>query len=261
MTEKHKALLNKLKSTLENDPRYLGLIIIGSLATGKSRPDSDVDICVIATDEEFTKVAAAKDYYFGNTGAFEDDEIEIDGKIINMQFLQDAAEKGNEPTRESFRDAKVLFDHTAKLDGLVTKILEYPEAERITKLKRFYSLFECNHYYAVQALQQENDYLLGRCLSEVIFYASRLVLTYNRIYFPCHKAMFSALEKADNIPENFIELSKVLLHSATEESIYEYFDIIKKYTNDLNIDLQESVGLILEDEWSWFTGVVPAAVL
>lgn len=261
MTAKHKTLLTKLKRHLENDPKYLGLIIIGSLATGTARPDSDVDLCVIATDEEFATVSARKDYYFGNTGAFEDDEIEIDGKIISMQFLRDAAEKGNEPTRESFRDAIVLFDHTGEMQKLVTKILKYPEAERIQKLKRFYSLFECNHYYAIQALQQDNAYLLGRCLSEVVFYASRLVLTYNRIYFPCHKAMFTALEKAEKMPVNFIELSNALLHSASENSLYEYFDIIKEYARDLNINLQESVGLILEDEWSWFTGVVPAGVL
>lgn len=261
MREKHKLLLEKLKNSLENDPRYLGLIICGSLATGKSREDSDVDLCLVATDEEYKRVQEKKDYYFGNSGEFENEEIEIDGKIINMQFLSDAAEKGNEPTRESFRDAFLLFDHTGEMDKLIKDILIYPEDERITKLKRFYSLFECNQYYATQALTLNNDYLELRCIAESVYYASRLILAYNRVYFPCHKSMFEALEKCTVIPDNFIIKSKELMSSATPEKLDEYFDIVYDFSKELKMTLQESVGLILEDEWTWFTNKVPVSCL
>lgn len=261
MREKHKILLDKLKSKLENDPRYIGLIILGSLATGKSREDSDVDLCLVAKDEEYEKVQMKKDYYFGNTGDFQDEEIEIDGKIINKQFLLDAAKNGNEPTRESFRDAFLLFDHSGELDSLIKDILIYPESERESKLRRFYSLFECNQYYATQSLNLDNDYLKIRCITECVYYAARFVLTYNRVYFPCHKSMFVALEKATIMPKDFIEISKDLINDPTQEKLDKYFDLIYDFSKELNMTLQESVGLILEDEWSWFTGKVPVGCL
>lgn len=261
MREKHKNLLNRLKEKLENDSRYIGLIICGSLATGKSREDSDVDLCLVATDEEYSKIKKRKDYYFGNTGEFESEEIEIDGKIINKQFLIDAAKNGNEPTRESFKDAFLLFDHSGDLKSIIESILVYPEDERESKLRRFYSLFECNQYYATQALSLGNEYLKIRCVTEAVYYASRFVLTYNRVYFPCHKSMFEALDKAKIMPKDFINKSKELLNNPTAERLEEYFDIIYDFSKELNMTLQESVGLILEDEWTWFTGKVPVGCL
>lgn len=261
MHEKHKRLLNELNSKLKDDPRYLGLIICGSLATGKSRENSDVDLCLVATDEEYNKIKARKDYYFGNTGPFAEEEIEIDGKIINRQFLVDAAVKGNEPTRESFRDAFLLFDHCGDLDSLIGRILVYPEKERDSKLRRFYSLLECNKYYADQAMEQKNDYLISRCITECVFYASRFLLTYNRLFFPCHKSMFHTLEKARIKPRDFIAKSKELLEHPTEDKLEEYFNRICEYSKELDMTLQESVGLILEDEWTWFTGQVPVGLL
>lgn len=261
MREKHKILLNKLKEALENDSRYIALIILGSLATGKAREDSDVDLCLIASDEEFKNVSARKDYYFGNSGPFEDEEIEIDGKVVNMQYLIDATKNGNEPVRESFRDAFTLFDHSGKVTDILKEILVYPEEERLPKLKKFYSLFECNQYYATQALKLNNDYLRIRCITETVYYAVRLVLSYNRIYFPCHKSMFDALDKAENLPDGFIEKSKELLNNVTEESLDEYFDLVYEFVKELKMTEQETVGLILEDEWSWFIGNTPACCL
>lgn len=256
----HQQAIEKIKTYLENDPRYIALIICGSVATGKARKDSDIDFYIVATDQEFEELCKTKNFYFGNN-YIEDIEIELDGKVVNMQYLIDASTKGSEPTRASFYKAYCPFDHSGKIAKIVDNILVYPEDERDSKLKKFYSLFEFNHYYGSQALKTDNSYLLTRCITDMIFYASRIVITYNRLLFPCHKSMFATLEQADKIPPDFIKTSKEVLEKPTEEKLDQYFDLIYDFFADLRLSESESVGYILENEWAWFTEKLPVGEL
>lgn len=258
MTEKHQKLLTKLRLALENDPRYCAAVICGSVAKGKARPDSDVDICIVATEEEYNNISQSHRFYFGNTGLFKGEEIEIDGKYISLSFLEKAVRNGNEPVRESFKDALILFDHTGNVENLIKSITKYPEEERELKLKRFYSLFECSHYYATQAIGQGEQYFLQKCITDTVFYAARLVLCYNRLFFPCHKSLFTALEKAEKAPENFISMCRDLTESPDAEKLDSFFDLVYEFFEELNISEEESVSHVLEDEWTWFTEKQPA---
>lgn len=248
MSKEHLELLEKLKRELIDDKRYLSLIICGSVARGTEREDSDVDLCLIATDDEFEKVKSTKSFYFGNDGVFKDD-IEIDGKIVPLSYFQSAIERDDEASRELFRGARILFDHSGKVESLIKEVLVYPEEKVDQKLRKFYSLFECNQYYATQALKLDNEYLKIRCLAETVYYASRLILTHNRLFFPCHKSLPEFVERAENKPEGFQELSDKLLVEPTEDLLWNYFEMVNNYFSFLNMDEAEVVGLILDDEY------------
>ncbi|WP_028611659.1 nucleotidyltransferase domain-containing protein [Paenibacillus harenae] len=53
MYEHHKRALNKLVNTLEQEPSILAVITAGSIAQGKTKESSDVDVYLVVSDESY----------------------------------------------------------------------------------------------------------------------------------------------------------------------------------------------------------------
>ena len=123
----HRRAIDRLADAYRDDPRFRGLIIGGSVAKGCAREDSDVDFLIIATDAAFERHRAASDLFINRVDLCDYDGGFVDGKIINLAFLSDLAEKGNEPSRAAFEGAFVAYSHVADLDALMQRIPVYPE--------------------------------------------------------------------------------------------------------------------------------------
>ena len=109
----HQRTIDRLADAYRDDRRFRGLIIGGSVAKGCAREDSDVDFLIIATDEDFTQHRAERDLFINRTDLSDYDGGFVDGKIINLAFLEDLAEKGNEPSRAAFEGAFVAYSHVS----------------------------------------------------------------------------------------------------------------------------------------------------
>lgn len=254
MTELHQKAINELIAIHKDNPDTIALIINGSVATGKARPDSDVDLCLVVSDEKFEQIKKTKSYFYGTWDPDDFFGIEIDGKYINMDFLRKAAEQGNEPVRNSFTAAYTAFSHSDEVEKLIKKIPVYPEAEREKRIKAFYAYVIHYRYTGEDAFNQQNLFLSRNCAIELVFFASRLVLAHNRILYPCRKSLFKALEKCPLMPPNFIELSLELLENSSAGLLISYFKTVTEYFKEYAYPDTERIGLILENEWTWYTG-------
>src|SRR5215207_8957856 len=105
----HRATMEHVTQYFRSDPRYLALIIGGSLIKGYGRPDSDVDIMLITTDDEYARLSEGREFTFYRPDLVTYEGGYIDGKYLNMQFLHDAAARGSEPTRWSFKNAIIAY--------------------------------------------------------------------------------------------------------------------------------------------------------
>ncbi len=256
MYDHHQKVIDRLVELHSNDSRYIALIVCGSLATGKTRPTSDVDIYLVATDEEFATLSKDKNYFYTNDDICDYPEGEIDGKIINMNYLVEAAKKGNELTRASFIKAFMPFCHEDEIHEILPKIPVYPEHERDAKIKAFYGQVPHNAYYTACGAETGNRFLTLDSLSKLVFFAARLVLAYNRILYPCPKSLFDVLKQASKMPPQFIERSNELLDkniNVNPDDAYGYSQYVQDYFSDCSISEEERVGAILDDEWRWFT--------
>jgi len=102
MNERQRTAIDELVRLHGNDPKKLALIICGSVATGKARENSDVDLYLVVTDEEFERVRSDEGCFYGSWDPKKFSGVEIDGKIVGKSFLVEAAARGSEPTRASF---------------------------------------------------------------------------------------------------------------------------------------------------------------
>jgi hypothetical protein len=112
----------------------------GSVAKGMERADSDLDGMAVVSQREFkyreqhnelTEVIQGKCIYEG--GYF-------DVKYITKDFLKAAAQKGSEPTRNSFYRARVMFSDDPEIPDLVTKIAAFQEDSDISVVSGRYQL-------------------------------------------------------------------------------------------------------------------------
>jgi predicted nucleotidyltransferase len=101
----HRRAIDRLTDEYRDDKRFNALIIGGSVAKGFARPDSDVDFLIVATDDEFNRRRMQDDLFINRTDLCDYDGGYVDGKIVNHAYLEELADKGNEPSRAAFEGA------------------------------------------------------------------------------------------------------------------------------------------------------------
>lgn len=256
--EHHKKAITYLVNRIQQDSDYLAVIIAGSVAKGIAREDSDIDCYLVVKDEIFQERKQRDQLFYYAEDGCEYKGGYYDGKIINYDFLRVAAEKGSEPTRASFEGAFVAFSRIPNLSVLVSRIPVYPEDRRERNFTDFFAQVELyGGYFADRALALNNAYLLSHAVSQVALFAGRLILTYNRILFPCHKSMMGTLEMAPEKPESYMELQDVMLTKPNKETISTFVGCVRSF-HDWGITPYESVSrFIVNNEWNWLDGEPP----
>jgi predicted nucleotidyltransferase len=259
MQPHHQETVDRLVSLLRDDPKYRALIIGGSIAKGWERPDSDVDIILIATDEEFARRQQARDYHYFTFDLCDYEGGYVDGKVVDLQFLLDLAERGNEPSRAAFSGAIIAFSHIPDMAEIITRITTYPEAERSEKIQSFYGQLEAMQWYVGEAARRNDRYLMTRMLAELVLYGGRLILAHNRILYPYHKWLMTALQETPDKPENLMDLIDRMLADPTKANVDAFCDCIRSFQN-WEKPPQGWGNKFMEDiEWRWRDGCVPLA--
>ena len=114
MTEAQKMEIAAVVEKHRADDNVIAAILIGSLARGDGREDSDVDIDLVVRNKR------------SNAEKTRDDLVLI-------------RDHGNELTRWSFTDAKVLFSLDDGIESIIRMIPVYQEDERRRKMESFAS--------------------------------------------------------------------------------------------------------------------------
>ncbi|MBB6670335.1 nucleotidyltransferase domain-containing protein [Cohnella nanjingensis] len=250
--EHHRQAINHLVDRLSPDPDYLAIMITGSVVKGLARADSDIDCYLVVRDEVFeARKQRDRLFYFEQEGCDYEGGY-YDGKIVNYAFLTAAAERGSEPTRSSFAGALVAFSRIPGLDELVSRIAVYPEANREKNFADFFAQVELyGGYFADRALTLNNTYLLAQAVSQIALFSGRLILAYNRILFPCHKSLMTALETATDRPERYLELLESMLRDPNRETIGALTACVRDF-HDWGIAPHEAVSrFVVNNEWNW----------
>ncbi len=252
----HQKAIDRLTDAYHDDARFVALIIGGSVAKGYARPDSDVDFMIVANDDVFERRLAAHDLFINRTDLCDYDGGYVDGKIIDLAFLRNVADKGNEPSRAAFQGAFTAFSQVPDLDELLGRISTYPESKRAERIKAFYCMAFMQHWMMHEAVRHNNRYTITRAASQLALYAGRLILAHNRVLFPYHKWMPRALESAPDKPDGLMDLIDNLLVQPGGERAAALFDRVRKFRDWGVSDLEAYTWFMTEVEWSWMSDSV-----
>jgi hypothetical protein len=255
MTRNQRQALDLLVQIHKPDQSKLALIIIGSLASGRERESSDIDLYLVVTDEAFKAVRQNRSYFYGSWDPNEFFGVGIDGKVVGKEFLHEAVKRGSEPTRASFINAYAEFSKDPEIMPLVRQICVYPEWEREERCRAFYGMMKHFRYEGEQAFQNRNQFYFQSCIQNLVFFAARLVLGHNRVLYPCRKSLFRVLEQAVDQPIDFKIRSENLLECKDLELFIDYYQSVSKKYSCYDMPDDERIGILLENEMNWFTEV------
>src|SRR5664279_1116501 len=211
MYPNHQRTIQRVIDHFQPDPSILALIIGGSVAKGWAAETSDVDIMLVVTDEEFARRSASGDMLYFTRDFCDYEGGYVDGKFVDMAFLNEVADHGNEIARAAFLSVQIAFSRDPALEALVRRIPVYPEAERDAKLRAFFSQIIVANWFVGEAAKRGDSYLMAHAVSEFGLYAGRLILAYNRMLYPYHKWLMHEVARAPEKPPQFIEMLDALL--------------------------------------------------
>ena len=253
----HQRAIDRLAGAYDEDPDYLGLIIGGSVAKGYARADSDVDFMIIANDGVFERRFAERDLFINRQDLCDYAGGYVDGKIINLGFLEEVARHGNEPSRAAFEGAFVAYSHVDGLESLLKRIPVYTEAGHDERIRTFYTMMFMQHWLMNEAVRHRNRYTMTRAASQLALYSCRLLLAHNRRLFPFHKWMLKALDAVPDKPDDTLELIDTVLEEPNAGNATKLFERVRDFRDWGVSDLDAYTRFMTEVEWSWMSGTTP----
>ena len=147
---------NMIKHYREND-EIRALFLIGSVATGTERPDSDIDGVAIVPHEVSERKKngeGLEEVYFG--------KCTYEGGYFNIHYMTrenmvEIAQNGSEPMRNMFSCARTLFCDDPDLPELAAKIPVFQRNEAEKKQFKFYCTFRMFYNYFWKVCKPENN--------------------------------------------------------------------------------------------------------
>ena len=257
MLRHHEESIRNTVDYFERLPEVEALLLGGSIAHGLARPDSDVDVLILVSDERHAELARAEDLMFFNRELCAYPDGYVDGKYLRRAFLEQVAERGSEPARFAFQDARVLFSRVGGLDRLLARIVRYPVEGRTERMRRFYAQLEAWYWYSTEALRLENRYLLTVSLGKLVLFGGRLILAHNEILYPYHKWFIDILKNAEDRPADLLDRIQKLHDEPSRQSITEFYETIRDFRDWPRPATVWSNQFHLDSELNWLTGPTP----
>lgn len=122
----HRRALDLAVARLREEPDVRIILLGGSIAKGIERPDSDVDLIVVVSDEGYADRLARGAASFLWTDLADWPGGYVEGRYVSRSFVLAAVERGSEPTRWSFLGARPVWGEDAEIEAALARIAAYP---------------------------------------------------------------------------------------------------------------------------------------
>lgn len=235
MYKHHQESLNIMIDYFQNQfpdhDQIVALVFGGSVAKGMERPDSDLDAMVVVTPQyyEERKVKNSTTETISGMCTYEGGYFDI--KYMTKDYLKMAAQKGSEPTRNSFMGSRVLFSSDPEIEQLIKEIPVFQLSEMGDKQLSFYSALQLNYWYFWKDCKPDG-YMRTHVAAEIVYSIYRMILQENQILFPSNRRLEETVEKAPRKPEGIIALCRKFCETYdldTCDRLYETFTTWTSY--------------------------------
>ena len=208
----HEETLAAYVESVRTRPETLGVVLVGSVCRGTERPDSDVDVYRVITDEAF-EVADATETLSYSIPEISTYEGGTSTSGVLPRYLA-AGLHGDEPTRASFVGARVAYSTLPDLERTVAAIPTLTDDEwRQREMSYISQLRLYFRYFLKQGEKLDDVYLLHWAAVHGVNAASRALLAHGRILFRGAKYSRALLADLPDLPAGFLEDTADLLCS------------------------------------------------
>ncbi len=234
------------------------VIVEGSVARGTERPDSDVDLYLVVDEDAF---ARARDdgrlsYVSGEGVTYDGGYFDI--KLVTLDYLDQAALRGDDPCRASFESARVVWSTVDGLEERLARILDVSEESWSRREAGFMAHARLqNWYFLPQAFEHGNTFLLHHAGVHLVMAAGRALLALNRVLFKAPKYLERTVAELQRLPDGYSQLASDVLASPTPATASALMSALEDF-HTWPLPVAETLSRYVEDnELSWFTGTMP----
>lgn len=227
----HREAVKELISIFREKEGVIALVFSGSVAKHMEREDSDIDAMVIVTEEFYErkrKVNCIAECISMGDCAYPGGYFDV--KYMTKDYIRDAAEKGSEPTRNSFIGSHVLFSADEEVTELVRRIPVFQKQEFEEKMLSFFSNLQLNYNYFWKACRPEG-YMKLKVASEIVYSLYRMVLQENEILFPCNRRLEQFVKLAPDQPEHLVEYCEEFCRTLEDDPLDKALEAWKAWTH------------------------------
>ncbi len=209
MEAHHSRAVDTVLQRYGDRPEFVAVLLTGSIAHDFARPSSDVDIVLIATDEEHSRRVRDRQLAFSLWDICDYEGGYVDVKVVSLASLDLIAVRGSDPARYAFKDARVLVSREPDLPGLLARVTRYPVEAKADREHRFLCQLLAWKWYLSQAEEKRSAYLTHLSAQKFALFACRLVLNRAESLYPYHKWMLAETQRV--APEGLMPLIETFL--------------------------------------------------
>jgi hypothetical protein len=257
--EHHEDALGAYVRRVEADPDAIAVVVVGSVALGTERPDSDVDVYLVVPDHVFDAAVAADRVIFVERAEASYPGGYVDVKLATVAFLQAAAERGDDPVRASFEGARVAWVRDGyHIAALVAAIPLLPATVWESRAVSFISQVRLHGTdFLREAVALDNTFLLHHAAVHTVGAGGRALLALNRRLYRGPKYLDATVATLERVPAGYAELARQLITRPSRESADAYVQALETF-HRWPVDRTASDSVFIRDnELAWFTGVLP----
>lgn len=226
MATHHERTLEQVRARYERDATLVALLVIGSVARGSAQDGSDIDLVFVVSTAELERRRATGSLSVDASDLAQWPRGHVGGDVVDLPFLRAAAERGPEPARFAFTNARVLFAREPEIERLLPQIPVYQERERLEKMRSFVSQLPMHLSFLVLGARSGNPWLLAQTATELVFFAGRLILAHNHILFGNRKQFMQQLAAAADKPEGIVERAQGLMRMPNEDRARAFYELV-----------------------------------
>ena len=240
------------------DPDIVGVIVVGSVARGQERADSDVDVYVVLTEVAFERAAAAGAVAMVSREGVAYEGGYVDIKLASPAYLTRAVDAADDPTRASMVGARVTLDRVGGLPDLVRSITVLPDevwARRVAAYRAQLELYA--GYFVHQGAERGDDFLLRHAAIHACLAAGRLALARLRRLYRGQKYLQADITSLSGLPDGFADCWLRLVLDPTLAAADALRDTVDAWLGEPPSVDEALARFITDNELGWLTGRRP----
>jgi len=250
MHKHHEDSIKIMTEYFRDRPGVEALFLVGSVATGTERANSDIDGVVILSPDEYQQKKEN-----GSTLEVIHGKSTYEGGYFDIHYhsredLERLLESGSEPMRNLFNKARTLLCYDASIEQLVSQIPIYPKKDIAPKQLRFYCTFKQFYLYFWKTCKP-TGFMRFHVADGMIYNLYRLILIENEILFPSMRKLEEAIISAANKPENIVEKCHKFMQTLSDEDC---FALVTAYETWTKYDFPKEHNTVMNkfaDTWEW----------
>ncbi|GAA1974864.1 nucleotidyltransferase domain-containing protein [Microbacterium pumilum] len=256
--EQQERALSAYVESVRDDPRTLAVVVVGSVARGSERPDSDVDVYLVVDDQRFAEESAAGRFAWIERWNIDYPGSYIDVKLASPSYLAAAAERADDPTRASFVGARAAFSRVDGLEQLIERITVLPDevwSERVRSHVAQARLY--GGYFLKQAVERGDPFLRQHAGLHLSLAAARAALAASRTLMPGPKYI-SRLIRDVPTPDGFVAAWEQVVADPDIQTAGVLMRALDDWLGS-ELDPDDTLSVFIRDnELPWLRGGVPA---